>query len=175
MDSISPEDERLASAFDQYLQTGDKTDLDFNSGSDEQGMTKLLAAIDQLQAAGLRDSVSAPTTEPSKAGDQIGRFQVIDCLGIGGQSAVFRAHDPMLMRDVAIKLYYNVESSESMTAILEEGRRLVQVNSNRVANVLSVDCCDGLPYLVLELIDGAALDQYAAQLNESPSTRDRNH
>ena len=41
---------------------------------------------------------------PLSAGDKLGPYEILDLIGKGGMGEVYRAHDPRLRRDVAIKI-----------------------------------------------------------------------
>ena len=47
-----------------------------------------------------------------KAGTQLGRYEVLGEVGKGGMSVVYRAQDPQLKRDVAIKVLHDFLMSE---------------------------------------------------------------
>ena len=94
------------------------------------------------------------------------RYALERRVGAGGYSEVWRAHDSVLDRPVAIKLLHSAraEHDETLVRFRNEAQlagRLAHVNVARV-----YDFCDsqeGLPpYLVMELIDGPSLAEILA-------------
>lgn len=101
------------------------------------------------------DLLGLPTT--------IGRYQVLGVLGTGGMGRVVRAHDPVLKRDLAIKLVEpravaEQDFDELRFMFHREARATAQL---RHANIVEVHDYSGpdaeLLYLVCELIDGPTL------------------
>lgn len=103
--------------------------------------------------------------------DHIGKYKVISRLGTGGQAEVYRALHPILQRDVVIKLLSPrwPATSESISppvstgliaGMLEEGRLLARLSHPHIALVYDVDQTQGRPFLVMEFVQGLALDQY---------------
>jgi serine/threonine protein kinase len=102
---------------------------------------------------------------PLKAGDRIDRFLIQELLGRGGMGAVYKAHDPMLERPVAIKtmLASAALTRGSKGRFLREARavsKLVHPNIVRVHDIVITG--DGTPCLVMEYLDGQTLAQYLA-------------
>ncbi len=109
----------------------------------------------------------------------LGRFQIVSALGRGGMGEVWRAHDPRLGRDVAIKVLPEwLASPDSVVRFEREARALAALNHPNVAQIFEVDealpaRADGSPalnaavthFLVMELVEGESL---AARLKRGP-------
>jgi Tol biopolymer transport system component len=80
------------------------------------------------------------------AGTQLGPYQIVALIGKGGMGEVYRAHDPRLGRDVAIKV-----SKEQFSERFErEARAVAALNHPNICHLYDV----GPNYLVLELVEG---------------------
>ena len=86
-------------------------------------------------------------------------------LGQGGFAAVFRAHDPFLERDVAIKV---LDPSLAVDAALEEqflheARTIAAAEHPHIVPLYSADAAGGLLYLVMRLLSGRSLEDRIAE------------
>jgi tRNA A-37 threonylcarbamoyl transferase component Bud32 len=88
-----------------------------------------------------------------------GSLKIVSHLGSGASADVFRAHDPALQRDVALKLFRN-RDPESQRRLLEEGRMLARVNHPNVVRVFGAEEHDGRIGLWMELIEGQTLEDW---------------
>ncbi len=96
---------------------------------------------------------------PLSTGDKLGPYEIHSLLGKGGMGEVYRAHDPRMGRDVAIKL-----NSESFSdRFSREVHAVAAVNHSNVCHLYDV----GPDYLVMELCDGETL---AARLKRGKLT-----
>ncbi|MGW8061928.1 protein kinase domain-containing protein [Streptomyces ziwulingensis] len=92
-----------------------------------------------------------------------GRYRLGDAIGSGGMGRVWRAHDEVLHRTVAIKeLTAALYVSESDRAILlartrGEARAAARINHSAVVTVHDVLEHDGRPWIVMELVEGRSL------------------
>jgi serine/threonine protein kinase len=92
-----------------------------------------------------------------------GRYRLADAIGSGGMGRVWRAHDELLHRAVAIKeLTAALYVSESDQAILlartrAEARAAARINHSAVVTVHDVFEHDGRPWIVMELVEGRSL------------------
>ncbi|MFE1026945.1 serine/threonine-protein kinase [Streptomyces sp. NPDC058818] len=92
-----------------------------------------------------------------------GRYRLGDAIGSGGMGRVWRAHDEVLHRTVAIKeLTAALYVSESDQAILlartrGEARAAARINHSAVVTVHDVLEHDGRPWIVMELVEGRSL------------------
>src|SRR5712692_1677617 len=93
-------------------------------------------------------------------GKTIGHYCVVEKIGEGGMGVVYRAHDTRLDRDVALKfLTQFVRSSpEFNDRLWREARSLAALNHSNIVTIHDIDDVDGIPFLVLEWIDGRALN-----------------
>src|SRR3954471_2704508 len=99
-----------------------------------------------------------------KVGDLLaGKYRVERILGEGGMGVVVAAHHELLDQHVAVKLLYqDVADREAQSRLLLEARSAAKLQSDHVARVVDVDTgADGLPFIVMELLDGADLCQIA--------------
>ena len=94
-------------------------------------------------------------------GDRIGRFEIVGPLGRGGMGEVFRARDPQLLREVAIKVLPTAFSRDSdrQRRFEREGRAAASLNHPNIVAVHDVGVHEGVGFLVTELLDGETLRQ----------------
>jgi parallel beta-helix repeat protein len=102
----------------------------------------------------------------------VGRnFRIVSKLGAGGMGQVLLAHDANLGRQVAIKflLEDNTENKELTQRFLNEGRILATLNHRCVINVFASDVDEktGLPFLVMEFVDGKSIDHFQNEYREN--------
>lgn len=95
-----------------------------------------------------------------KAGELFRHFRVVEKVGEGGMGVVYRAHDTKLDRDVALKLLTQLGRSgaEFSDRLRREARSLAALNHPNIVTIYDIDDVDGVPFLVLEWIDGRALN-----------------
>ncbi|MFG2603770.1 serine/threonine-protein kinase [Streptomyces sp. NPDC048514] len=92
-----------------------------------------------------------------------GRYRLADSIGSGGMGRVWRAHDEVLHRTVAVKeLTAALYVSDSDQAILlartrAEARAAARINHSAVVTVHDVLEHDGRPWIVMELVEGHSL------------------
>ncbi len=89
----------------------------------------------------------------------IGPYEIREELGRGGVGVVYRAHDPRLGRDVAIKMLIAVDASPTQLARFgREARALARLRHPNVVALHEVGHDpQGRPYLVLDLVSGVTL------------------
>ncbi len=91
----------------------------------------------------------------------LGRYRLERPLGSGGFGVVYRAHDPQMGRDVAIKILQaggdGHAGMDRITRLLREARALACLRHPNVVEILDVGIDRSRPYLVMELVDGGPL------------------
>jgi hypothetical protein len=92
-------------------------------------------------------------------GSKLGPYEVTGALGAGGMGEVWRARDPRLGRDVAIKVLPAslAGDPERLARFERECRLLASLNHPHVASVLGLEDAGGVPALVMELVEGPTL------------------
>jgi eukaryotic-like serine/threonine-protein kinase len=86
------------------------------------------------------------------------RYDLEDELGRGGNGVVYRARDRLLDRPVAIKVFNRaVPGDEAHRRFLNEARIVARLNHRNIVSVYDAGTADGIPYIVMELIDGESL------------------
>jgi formylglycine-generating enzyme required for sulfatase activity/dienelactone hydrolase len=106
------------------------------------------------------------------SGSKLGPYEILDPLGAGGMGTVYRAHDPRLRRDVAIKVLAPglLGDDEARRRFRREALALAKLSHPNIATVYDVGEQDGTDYLVMELVPGESL---ASKLSSGPiSVRD---
>lgn len=101
------------------------------------------------------------------SGTQFGPYEILDLLGTGGMGEVYHARDHRLGRTVAIKIL--LAAREASPAQLErfrrEARSIGRLSHPHICTLHDVGEQDGVPYLVMEYLDGETL---AERLERGP-------
>ena len=100
------------------------------------------------------DSATAMSSPPT-----VGPYEILGEIDGGGQGRIFRARDPRLGREVALKiLHRDVDHDpERRRRFLDEARAACRLNHPNILVVHDVGTDGDQPYLVTELIDGRSL------------------
>jgi len=116
----------------------------------------LLVELRMASAAGDAPGSSSPGLI---AGNRLGKYDVIAPLGAGGMGEVYRAHDPRLDRDVAIKILPQAFTSDPdrLARFEREARMLAALNHPHIAGIYGIEETGTAPALVLELVEGPTL------------------
>ena len=121
------------------------------------------------------DDATRPIAEDSQAGlkewdliDEgggLGRYNILDHIGRGGMGHVYRAHDPELDRDVALKLLridrlLEALDTKAHARLRREAQAMAQVNHPNVMPIYDVIEADGRLVIAMEYVDGQTLKQW---------------
>ncbi len=101
---------------------------------------------------------------PLGPGSQIGPYEIVALLGQGGMGRVFRARDPRLGRDIAIKvLPEDVTSNrERLERFSNEARTVAALNHPNILTLHEIGESPDGPYLVTELVEGRSIRELLA-------------
>jgi serine/threonine-protein kinase len=91
--------------------------------------------------------------------DQIGRYKVLGEIGRGGFGVVYRAHDPVMRRDVAVKVLTAVSDPTLLARFRSEAGATGNLWHKNIITVYDYGECDGQPFLVMELLEGRTLQE----------------
>ncbi|MGD8441042.1 MAG: serine/threonine-protein kinase, partial [Holophagae bacterium] len=96
-----------------------------------------------------------------ESGSTLGRYRIVALLGEGGMGKVYRAEDPELGREVAIKvLPADVAGDpERLARFRREARAVAALDHPGVVTIHSVESSDGQHFLTMELVAGERLDR----------------
>jgi tRNA A-37 threonylcarbamoyl transferase component Bud32 len=98
-------------------------------------------------------------------GIQLGRYEVLEPIGRGASSTVFKARDTLIGRTVAIKtLQSGVDEPAWRERFMAEARIVGQLSHPRIVKLhdVGIDENSGAPYLVMEFVVGKTLEQHVA-------------
>jgi eukaryotic-like serine/threonine-protein kinase len=93
---------------------------------------------------------------------QIGRYEILEIIGTGAHGRVARAHDPMIGRPVAIKLFpKELASGEARQRFIQEARVVGQLSHPSIITLhdMGIEEATQTPYLVMEYLEGQPLDR----------------
>jgi hypothetical protein len=106
----------------------------------------------------------APPEEPDELG-RLGPYRVLAVLGLGGMGVVFKAEDPRLQRQVALKAMLPAMARDPLSKerFLREARAAAAVKHHHVVTIYEVDEDRGVPFIALELLQGESLEERLAR------------
>ena len=120
--------------------------------------------------ASTRADQSGPATELAP-GAHVGRYRIRDELGAGGMGVVYRAYDPDLGREVALKLVHVHRSGQAaeraQTRLLREAQALARLAHPNVVKIYDVGTHEDAVYLAMELVEGFDLRHWLAHADRS--------
>ncbi len=89
------------------------------------------------------------------------RYKIINTLGEGGMAVVYKAHDLITDKDVAIKMMKpeTAANKTNFSRFEREARAAASLNQQNIVKVVNVGSYQGLPYMVNEFINGQTLRQ----------------
>jgi eukaryotic-like serine/threonine-protein kinase len=117
-------------------------------------------------------SWSAPSERPGPlpppaipritAGVTVGRYQLVELIGSGGMGSVYRAHDPHLSRDVALKVLHPNYAGERTGSdyrhrLLREAQALAKLSHPNVVAAFDVGTHEDVVFVAMELVQGESL------------------
>ena len=144
--ALPPEDQPLTAELRSLLSAHDR------------GGEFLQAAVEQAERA------LGGEPEAELLGKRIGAYRLVRLLGRGGMGAVYLAEraDEAFRQRVAIKLLpWALATSESRHRFLLERQTLARLEHPHIARLLDGgETADGLPYLVMEYVDGEPIDRF---------------
>lgn len=103
---------------------------------------------------------------------RVGRYELLRHLGSGGGGSVFVAWDAELTREVALKLVLAPESEPALRQrALAEGQALAKLSHPNIVPVFDVGVVGDRVYLVMELVRGTSLRDYAKKAQRDEIVR----
>jgi Tol biopolymer transport system component len=96
---------------------------------------------------------------PLKAGDRLGPYEIVGFVGAGGMGEVYRARDPRLNREVAVKILHASVAAdpERLRRFTVEAQAVAALNHPNVLTIHEVGTPEGHAFIATELLEGATL------------------
>ena len=93
------------------------------------------------------------------AGSRLGPYEILAPIGAGGMGEVYRARDPRLGREVAIKVLPEsfAQDADRLKRFEQEARAAGVLNHPNITAVYDIGSAEGAPYIVTELLEGETL------------------
>jgi serine/threonine protein kinase len=111
----------------------------------------------------LEQDLLSPINGRSLVGKTIGAYKLISCIGEGGMGSVWLAErsDGRFERRVAVKFVNFALATKGADRFKREGHILGQLSDPHIAELIDAGVtANGEPYLILEHVDGAPIDEY---------------
>lgn len=107
------------------------------------------------------DEEEAQEGTRSLVGRVVSHYRIVRKIGSGGMGEVYRAHDSVLKRDVAIKILptYVAQDADRLRRFEQEAQAAAALNHPHILAVHEFGTFEGVPYLVSELLEGQTLRQ----------------
>ena len=102
---------------------------------------------------------------------QLGRYEILEPIGLGASSTVFKARDTLIGRIVAIKtLQSGLNDPAWRDRFMSEARIVGQLSHPRIVKLhdMGIDEASGAPYLVMEYVIGQTLEKHIAAKPPEP-------
>ncbi|MFV1969284.1 MAG: serine/threonine-protein kinase, partial [Pirellulaceae bacterium] len=109
----------------------------------------------------------APAEQPDEMG-RLGDYRVLEVLGVGGMGVVFRAEDPKLKRQVAIKAMKPAiaASRSAKERFLREAQGTASIEHDNIVQIYQVGEDRGVPFIAMQFLRGESLREYLKRENK---------
>jgi serine/threonine-protein kinase len=104
-----------------------------------------------------------PLDNAGRMEDKIGKYKILGILGKGGMDIVYKALDPDIERQVAIKtiridtLTEGLEKEEILTRTIREAKAAGRLSHPNIITIYDVVRDEDLTYIVMQYVDGPSL------------------
>lgn len=127
----------------------------------------ILGSEERTQISQTREPGAQGAVVPLRKGAVVGRYVILERLGTGGLGEVYRAYDPDLDRQVAVKVLKRgllvEKGAESLTQrLVVEARSLAKLSHPNVVTVHDVGRVEDRPFIAMELVEGLTLGAWLA-------------
>ena len=115
----------------------------------------------EIQESSPTSGESETTIVKVSSGLRFGTYEIVEPLGAGGMGEVWRARDPSLQREIALKVLPS-EATADETArarLLREARMASKLNHPNVCTIYEVGEAEGQAYIAMELVSGETLSE----------------
>ena len=105
------------------------------------------------------------------------RYEILECIGMGGMAVVYKTRDHRLNRLVAVKILKPelAQDAEFRRRFHDESQAVAMLSHANIVSVYDVSRSDGLDYIVMELVDGLTLKQYMQRRGTPLNWREAQH
>ena len=96
---------------------------------------------------------------PLDSGTRLGAYEIVSLLGVGGMGEVYRARDPRLQREIALKILPGTASADPdrRERFKREALAVAALSHPHIVTIHSVEEADSTLFLTMELVSGRSL------------------
>jgi len=108
------------------------------------------------------------STSASSLPDKIGRYQILERVGRGGMGVLYRGHDPVLDREVAVKVMltdFSDDTEQMRPRFYREAKAAAKLQHRNIVTVFEFAEENNQPHIVMEFLRGVPLSQ---RMEQSP-------
>ncbi len=129
-----------------------------------------LPIADSMETAPPAPGLATPASTMAESGLHVGRFRIVGRLGAGQFGVVYRAHDPLLDRSVALKVPHpgRFESEKDRLRALREAKAAAQLRHPHVVPVYEAGGEGDRFYIAAAFVEGRTLEELAEQRPPDP-------
>jgi serine/threonine protein kinase len=101
------------------------------------------------------------TTSASPLPDKIGRYQILERVGRGGMGVLYRGHDPVLDREVAVKVMltdFSDDTEQMRPRFFREAKAAAKLQHRNIVTVFEFAEENNQPHIVMEFLRGIPLN-----------------
>lgn len=110
--------------------------------------------------ADLETGAHAQADVPHPQGHLLGRYVIVEQAGLGGMGRVYRAYDPKLRREVALKSLRPSNGDGGMARMVREAQAMARLSHPNVVPIYDVEEVDGAVFITMEYVAGETLQRW---------------